>query len=103
MILNSFAFLCVIPLVLFLYAAVMLLCRRSRRVNVVSAAFLTAISYGFFLYEQPSGALFLFAITVITYLAARLFDGCERYASTSRRRWTLGFIAVLLVAAPLVV
>lgn len=103
MILNSFAFLCVIPLVLFLYAVVMLLCRRSRRVNVVSAAFLTAVSYGFFLYEQPSGALFLFAITVITYLAARLFDGCERYASTSRRRWTLGFIAVLLVAAPLVI
>lgn len=84
MILNSFDFLIVLPLVLCLYVAVIYLCRNNRYSNIVSAALLTSISYGFFLFYQPLGAMILFAVTAITYLFALVMErhrdrkGCKR-------------------------
>lgn len=101
MLLNSFSFLCIIPGVIFLYIAVIFLCRRSKWANYISSAFLTAISYGFFLAEQPSGALFLFLITLITYFAAILFE--KEKDKPSLRRVTLFSAIALIVVLPLAI
>ena len=67
MILNSLSFLLILPLLLFLYILVVRLCRNRPFENLVSAAVLTAISYGFFIVYQPAGAVTLFVITLLTY------------------------------------
>lgn len=68
MILNSFTFIVLCPLILLLYVVVVWLCKDSRYSNLLSAGLLTLISYLFFIYEQPAGAFFLFLVTLFTYL-----------------------------------
>lgn len=104
MILNSFFFLCVIPLVIFLYAVVMYLCRGGRSAGVVSAVFLTLLSYAFFLSEQPLGALFLFYVTLVTYVFGRVFDaGSAPREGSAGRRSLLLCAVVLMAVAPLLI
>lgn len=98
MILNSFSFLCIIPLVIFLYVVVVYICRNSSRLNIISAAFLTALSYAFFISEQPSGALFLFLVTLVTYFTARILD-----SHPAIKREIIIPVAIVLVALPLLV
>lgn len=74
MILNSFGFIVFLPLVLFMYIAAIRLCRDSKYSNIISAALLTALSYSFFIVYQPVGALLLFAVTLLTYVFALVFD-----------------------------
>lgn len=101
MILNSFNFLIILPLVLFIYTAVIFLCRNNRYSNVISAILLTSLSYGFFISYQPLGALALFLITVITYLFALLI---ERYRNKIEPKKALIISAFsLIVIAPLVI
>ena len=47
MVLNSFGFLVMLPVVLLAYIVVMYLCRNNRYTNIISAVMLTSISYGF--------------------------------------------------------
>lgn len=106
MILNSFSFLIVLPLVLAVYAVIIYLCRNSRYSNIISAALLTSISYGFFITYQPLGALVLFGITVATYLFALALgriDGKELGKELLKRRNTLIVCGVVLVLIPLAV
>ncbi len=101
MILNSFDFLIVLPLVLCLYVAVIYLCRNNRYSNIVSAALLTSISYGFFLFYQPLGAMILFAVTAITYLFALVM---ERHRDRKRLQKTMLITTFVIIAiAPLAV
>lgn len=100
MILNSFVFIVVLPLVLFLYIAVISLCRNSVYSNVISAALLTALSYSFFLVYQPVGALFLFIVTLLTYIFAIIIDKSN---AMSYKKRMLIIVSVLLTIAPLIV
>ena len=104
MILNSFFFLCVIPLVVFLYGVVMWVSSGGRASGVVSAVFLTVLSYAFFLSEQPLGALFLFYVTLVTYVFGRVFDsGRAPGEGTDGRRSLLLAAVVLMAVAPLLI
>lgn len=98
MILNSFGFIVFLPLILFLYIAVIRLCRDSKYSNIISAALLTTLSYSFFIVYQPVGALLLFAVTLLTYVFALAFD-----REGNRKKGLLITAAVLLVIAPLAI
>ncbi|MDE6197143.1 MAG: MBOAT family protein [Muribaculaceae bacterium] len=99
MILNSFDFIIALPLVLFLYVIILRLCRNSKYLNIISAALLTALSYAFFIFYQPVGALLLFAITVLTYTFAIIAD---KNRENSRQRFIMIVVGVLIVLTPLI-
>lgn len=108
MLFNSFAFLCVIPVVLFVYYLAIHACapKGNRLTNRVANALLLGISYAFFFYNQPAYTLLLFALTLLTYLFGRLFDRGEKGdsrapQSAKRKRGVLITLAVLLVILPL--
>lgn len=101
MILNSFRFLIVLPVTVLLYIIVVGLCRNSRFSSLLSAALLTAISYGFFIYNQPTGAIFLFIITLLTYIFAILIENNIRNGQRTRILLITAF--ALIVLAPLLV
>lgn len=84
MILNSFKFLIILPVVVLIYITIVWLCRNNKNSNIISAALLTAISYGFFLTHQPSGAFFLFVVTLLTYSFARWIEYNENRGKPAR-------------------
>lgn len=106
MLFNSLNFILLIPAVLIFYwAAVHILGRTSSKAhNMLSVMLLTAISYAFFISEQPAGAAILFAITTVTYLFGLLFDRLNaRHAEKSLRHTLAMTCAAILVLAPLAV
>ena len=100
MILNSFGFIVILPSVVFLYIAVVRLCRNSGYANLLSAGLLTALSYSFFIVYQPVGALMLFVVTLLTYVFALIID---THREDRRKRLWLIVAGVLLVTAPLAI
>lgn len=103
MILNSFSFLIALPLVVCVYLGVLYLCRESRYRNIISAALLTSISYGFFISYQAAGALILFIITCLTYSFALLFDFDNRKNRLKGKKTLLIVFGCCLVLLPLIV
>ena len=101
MILNSFNFLIVLPLVLFMYIIVLKLCQNSRYSSIISSALLTSISYGFFISYQPAGALFLFGITLLSYLFALWIE--RQDGSSKIHKKLIITISVLIVLLPLAI
>lgn len=79
----------------------MSLCHGKRYTSIVSSAFLTAISYAFFLSEQPSGALFLFIVTLLTYVFARCIEYNNERAKPTRTLLITAF--AVMAFAPLLV
>ena len=101
MILNSFDFLIMLPAVLIVYACVAWMCRNSRHVAALSAVALTAISYGFFITYQPAGALFLFVVTMLTWVFSLILHRTASRPLLHRRILVTAFAT--LVLAPLLV
>ncbi len=101
MVLNSFGFLVMLPVVLLAYIVVMYLCRNNRYTNIISAVMLTSISYGFCLSYQPAGALVLLSVTAMTYFFALLVERFQDRLGTRRQIMVTAF--TLIVLAPLAV
>lgn len=107
MLFNTFGFLCVIPVVLFVYYLAMQLCRRGgdRLVNRVSNTVLLIISYAFFYSSQPVYTLLLFGITLVTYCFGLIFDRLPAEGgagdSVRRRRHCLVVAGAVLALMPL--
>ena len=105
MLFNTFGFLCIIPVILFVYYLPMQLCKSRGNVllNRVGNTVLLTVSYAFFFYNQPVYTLLLFGVTLITYLFARIFASMQPDASHLRRRrfWlvTAGCVLALLPLA----
>lgn len=99
MILNSFEFLRILPIVLLVYVIVAWAWRGSRYCSIISASLLTVISYTFIISFQPACALFLFLITAATYGFGLLF---ERHKETHRARIWIVFGAILILL-PLII
>ena len=101
MALNSFRFLVILPAIVLLYIVVISLCKGKPYTSIVSSAFLTAISYAFFLSEQPSGAMFLFIVTLLTYVFARCIEYNSERSMPTRTLLITAF--ALLALTPLIV
>ncbi len=105
MLFNTFGFLRIIPVILFVYYLPMQLCKSRGNVllNRVGNTVLLTVSYAFFFYNQPVYTLLLFGVTLITYLFARIFASMQPDASHLRRRrfWlvTAGCVLALLPLA----
>lgn len=111
MILNSFEFLTVLPVILLWYLIVIWFSRNNRYSNIISAAFLTIISYALILSYQPVCALFLFLITVVTYSFGLLFErlwianstSSEQAKSHIPRKSLLITFSAIVVLLPLII
>lgn len=115
MLFNTLSFILAIPSVLLLYwvAVHIIGCKApaadgaDNKVNIsnlLSVALLVGISYAFFIYEQPAGALVLFAITVLTYVFGLVFDRLnQRHAQKQLRHQLAVSCAAALVIAPLAI
>ncbi len=106
MLFNSFAFLCVIPVVLFVYYLAIHVCKPkgNQIINRVGNTTLLVVSYAFFFYNQPVYTLLLFGITLVTYLFGRVFAGLPPDAKEHKVRRNLLITAgALLVLLPLAI
>lgn len=95
MLLNSFLFLCIIPLVLCVYW-IFVHAVGSRR-GMFSSALLVGLSYAFYLYNAPIYTFLLIGVTTITYIFGRIFENKDR-----RGRLAVAMAVTLLVLTPLV-
>lgn len=115
MLFNSFGFLCVIPVVLFVYYLALHLFKNKgdRRVNRVGNTVLLVVSYAFFFYNQPVYTLLLFGLTLVTYIFGRVFEhmpppsadesAAQASRQRKRRRKRLILAGAILVLLPLAV
>lgn len=103
MLFNSFGFLCIIPVVLFMYYLPLRLLKEKKGTLAARTgnAILLGVSYAFFFYNQPVYTLLLFGVTLVTYIFARLLDG-ESAGDRRKRRLTLITAGAALAALPLV-
>lgn len=104
MLFNSFGFLCIIPVVLFVYYLPLQLCksRGDAVLNRVGNTVLLTVSYAFFFYNQPVYTLLLFGVTLITYLFALVFSSMPPDAEhLKRRRLWLEVAGCVLALLPL--
>ena len=106
MLFNSFGFICLIPVVLFVYYLALHVCRRggNTSVNRTGNIMLLVLSYGFFFTHQPAYTLLLFGITAVTYIFGLIFSHLPQDTPHQRRRrWLLVSAAVILVVLPLAI
>lgn len=106
MLFNSFAFLCIIPVVLFVYylAVKASVKEGNAATRVVSNTILLVVSYAFFFYNQPVYTLLLFGLTIIAYIFGRVFEKYPPGADDMKiRRRLLVTAAAVLILLPLAI
>lgn len=97
MIFNTFQFLWLFPIIFLLYWGAVLLRRREHARTRLANALLLTISYALVTWWMPSAALFLLAVTAVTYIFARLI---ERHNARGDKKY-LVWAGVLLAILPL--